>query len=566
MPERIASTRSTSASDKLDQVARIDGDAGQDDTRQPALKCRMAAAEFKQTSTTAIDPAISATQLDTDMKLATPIDCSQRQDGNLLHKVAALPGLAMLGMLLQVPCAELIAADENPRPNIIFIMADDLGYGDLGCYGQQRIQTPNIDRLAAEGLRFTDYYAGASVCAPSRCVLMTGLHTGHAFIRGNSKMNLRVGDVTVAEVLKQAGYTNGLFGKWGLGHERSGGLPIVQGFDEFYGFLDQHHAHNYFPSFLIRGRNREKLTNVVPDEGEYGQGVATERNEYAPDLIWAAALQFLDRAKNAPFFMYLAPTLPHANNEAGDAGMEILDYGRYAQEDWPAPQKGLAAMITRLDADVGLLMELLQQYGLDERTIVFFTSDNGPHKEGGNDPEFFDSNGPLRGRKRDLYEGGVRVPLIVRWPGKIAPGTVSNQVAYHGDLMMTLKDLSGAPRVPPELDSISYAPTLLGRPDEQFQHEWLYWEFYEKGFRQAVRFENWKGIRAEKDDATFELYDLSKDVGEEHNVAAGNPEIVAQIAEMMNGSHVTSPDWPRDPKKDRPVPQRPELNRKTDGK
>jgi arylsulfatase A-like enzyme len=367
-------------------------------------------------------------------------------------------------------------------------------------------------------------------------------------------MNLRPGDITVAEVLKKANYKTGAFGKWGLGHEKTGGMPTVQGFAEFYGFLDQHHAHNYFPSFLIRNLQRDSLTNVVPGEGDYGQGVASEKKEYAPDLIWAEALQFLERSKNDLFFLYLAVTLPHANNEAGEAGMEIPDYGQYANEDWPEPQKGLAAMITRLDTDVGLLMELLKQYGIDDRTIVFFTSDNGPHKEGGNDPEFFDSNGPLRGRKRDLYEGGIRVPLIVRWPGKIVPGTVSNHVAYHGDLMMTLAELTKAPRLPPELDSVSYVPTLLGKPDEQFTHEWLYWEFYEKGFKQAVRFENWKGIRADKDDATVELYDLSQDLGEEHNIAADHPEVVAQIIEQMNTSHVPSPDWPRDPTKDQPGP------------
>jgi arylsulfatase A-like enzyme len=470
----------------------------------------------------------------------------------LRHTIAARLCVTALAITCLSHCANGLTAEANPPPNIVFIMADDLGYGDLGCYGQQRIQTPNIDRLAAEGMKFTEYYAGSTVCAPSRCVLMTGLHTGHALIRGNSKMSIRPGDVTVAEVLKKANYKTAIFGKWGLGQERSAGMPTIQGFDEFYGFLDQHHAHNYFPSFLIRNTGRESLTNVVPGEGEYGQGVATEKNEYAPDLIWAEAMQFVERSKDDPFFLYLAVTLPHANNEAGQAGMEIPDYGRYANEDWPEPQKGLAAMITRLDTDVGLLMDLLKQYGIDDRTIVFFTSDNGPHKEGGNDPEFFDSNGPLRGRKRDLYEGGIRVPLIVRWPGKIAPGTVTNHVAYHGDLMLTLAELAKAPRVPPELDSISYVPTLLGKPDEQFTHDWLYWEFYEKGFKQAVRFENWKGIRADKDDATIELYDLSQDVGEDHNIAADHPEVVAQIIEQMNTFHVPSPDWPRDPAKDQP--------------
>jgi len=458
---------------------------------------------------------------------------------------------AMLTIACLGHCSQGLTANTDPPPNIVFIMADDLGYGDLGCYGQARIQTPNIDRLAAEGLKFTDYYAGACVCAPSRCVLMTGLHSGHAFIRGNSKMSLRIGDVTVAEVLQLAGYRTAMFGKWGLGQEKTGGLPTVQGFDEFYGFLDQHHAHNYFPTFLIRNQKRETLTNVVPGEGDYGQGVATEQNEYAPDLIWAEALQFVERSKDAPFFLYLPVTLPHANNEAREAGMEIPDYGRYAGQDWPAPQKGFAAMITRLDTDVGLLLELLKEHGLDERTIVFFTSDNGPHKEGGNDPEFFDSNGPLRGRKRDLYEGGIRLPLIVRWTGKIAPGTVTDHRAYHGDLMQTVAELAGGARVPTKLDSISYTPTLLGRPDAQLQHKSLYWEFYEKGFKQAVRFENWKGVRFDKDNARFELYDLSQDLTEEHDIAAQHPELVEQLAAIMDAAHVPSPDWPRDPAKDR---------------
>ncbi|MBL8848875.1 MAG: arylsulfatase [Planctomycetaceae bacterium] len=426
-------------------------------------------------------------------------------------------------------------------------MADDLGYGDLGCYGQTRIQTPNIDRLAAEGLKFTDYYAGSCVCAPSRYVLMTGIHTGHGYIRGNSKMSLRVGDATIAEVLKKAGYKTGAFGKWGLGQEKSGGVPTVQGFDVFYGFLDQHHAHNYFPAFLIRNARREPLTNVVPGEGDYGDGVATAKKEYAPDLIWAEALQFIERSKESPFFLYLPVTLPHANNQAGQAGMEIPDYGRYASEDWPEPQKGLAAMIGRLDADVGLLLELLAQHGIDERTIVFFTSDNGPHAEGGNDPDFFDSNGPLRGRKRDLYEGGIRVPLLVRWPGKIAPGTETSLLAYHGDILQTLADLAQAPRVPAGLDGTSLVPTLLPGEARQAIHNFLYWEFYEKGFKQAVRYGDWKGIRFEKDNAGVELYNLEQDLAEAHDVAADHADIVATIIGIMDAAHVPSPDWPQDP-------------------
>ena len=241
----------------------------------------------------------------------------------------------------------------SPRPNIIFIMVDDLGYGDLGCYGQREIQTPHIDGLAKNGMRFTQFYAGSTVCAPSRCCLMTGLHTGHCFIRGNGKDNLRPQDVVVAEIAKTAGYATGLFGKWGLGHEDSSGLPTRQGFDHFFGYLDQHHAHNYYPSFLVRNEERFPLTNVVPEEGDWGQGVATDKQQYSHDLITTAALEFVDNHRCQPFFLYLAYTIPHANNEARNLGMEVPDFGPYAQRDWPEPQKGHAAMITRMDADIG---------------------------------------------------------------------------------------------------------------------------------------------------------------------------------------------------------------------
>ena len=472
------------------------------------------------------------------------------------HRTAELASIrsrwaALLIVALTFSAHVAQAAEEELTrpPNIIFIMADDLGYGDLGCYGQSRIHTPNIDRLAAEGIKFTNYYAGSTVCAPSRYVLMTGLHLGHAYIRGNSKMSIRVGDITVAEVLKKAGYRCGMFGKWGLGQERTAGLPTQQGFDAFYGYLDQHHAHNYYPAFLIRNAQREPLKNVVPGKGAYGDGVAAEKNEYSHDLIWAEAMRFLEDAQDEPFFLYLPVTIPHANNEARSAGMEIPDYGRYASEDWPDAQKGLAAMITRLDNDVGLLLELLKQYGIDEQTVVFFTSDNGPHKEGGNDPDFFDSNGPLRGLKRDFYEGGIRVPMLVRWPGRIAPGTVTDHVAWHGDLMHTAAELSRAPRVPLGLDSISYVPTLLRQDDEQQQHEWLYWEFYEKGFKQAVRRGAWKAIRAEKNSEKLELYNLDDDLAEEHDVAAENQQVVEELAEIMDTAHVPSADWPIDPRK-----------------
>ena len=258
---------------------------------------------------------------------------------------------------------------------------------------------------------------------------MTGLHVGRAWIRGNRRQNLRPEDVTVAELLSEAGYATGCFGKWGLGHEGSEGVPTRQGFDAFFGYLDQAHAHNYYPSFLVRGTERVDLANVVPQEGPRGQGVATEKRQYSPDLIFEEALAFVRAQRSRPFFLYLPTTIPHANNEARRAGMEVPDWGEYASRDWPDPQKGLAAMIGRLDDQVGRLLALLAELDIDRRTIVMFTSDNGPHAEGGNDPQFQDSNGPLRGIKRDLYEGGIRVPLLVRWPGRIAAGQESPHLA-----------------------------------------------------------------------------------------------------------------------------------------
>ncbi|MCH7728708.1 MAG: sulfatase-like hydrolase/transferase, partial [Planctomycetes bacterium] len=257
-------------------------------------------------------------------------------------------------------------------------------------------------------------------------------HTGHAFIRGNGKDNLRPSDVTVAEVLKEAGYTTGMFGKWGLGHEGSTGLPTRQGFDEFYGYLDQHHAHNYYPQFLVRNEKRVPLRNVVPKPGQFGQGVATVKIDYSHDLITEEALAFIDHNKDRRFFLYVPWTIPHANNEARNKGMEVPDFGIYKDKEWPEAQKGHAAMITRMDADVGRILARLEKYGIDDNTIVMFTSDNGPHREGGNDPDFQDSNGKLRGIKRDLSEGGIRVPMIARWPGKVPAGTTTNFAGAFG--------------------------------------------------------------------------------------------------------------------------------------
>ena len=449
----------------------------------------------------------------------------------------------MLGGLLN-PTASVCAAESTqPKPNLIFILADDLGYGDLGCYGQERIKTPEIDRMAREGMRFTDFYAGSTVCAPSRCVLMTGYHTGHALIRGNARDPLRPDDVTLAEVLKSAGYRTGLTGKWGLGEEGTTGVPTRQGFDYFFGYLNQHHAHNYYPAYLFRGEERVPLRNVVPGSGEFGSGVATKKLDYSHDLVAEEALKFVEDNRDRPFFLYLALTTPHANNEAGKAGMEVPDYGDYAGTDWPEAQKGHAAMIGRMDKDVGRLLAKLKELKLDENTLVMFSSDNGPHREGGNDPDFNDSNGPLSGIKRSLTDGGIRVPLIARWPGRIKEGTTSDFVGCFQDIMPTFADLVGAgDEVPADIDGISFLPTLLGHPEQQKEHGYLYWAFYEGGGGQAVRFGRWKAVQ-QPYNSPVRLYDIEQDIGETKDLSSKHPELVQQATTMMNDAYTPSKTW-----------------------
>lgn len=434
------------------------------------------------------------------------------------------------------------AAAPDRKPNIVWIMADDLGYGDFGCYGQKLIATPNVDHLATEGTRFTQFYAGSAVCAPSRNVLMTGQHTGHVQIRGNAKVNLRPGDITVAQTLKAANYATGLIGKWGLGSEGSDGIPTRKGFDYFFGYIDQTHAHNYYPTFLVRNDQRVPLRNVVPNPGPYGQGVATTKLDYSADLIGADALKFIEDHKDGPFYLYFSPTLPHANDEARPNGSEIPDVGRYAKESWPAPEKGFAAMVTLFDKQVGDILAKLKELGLAENTIVFVTSDNGPHAEGGHDANFFNSNGPLRGIKRDLYEGGIREPLIVRWPGHVAAGAVSDQVGWFADFLPTADEIAGV-RPPDNLDGVSLLPAILGRAAEQKPHDHFYWEFYEGGSSQAVRLGDWKAVRLPMLTGKIQLFDLATDVGETHDVAAAHPEVVAKISALMEKDHVPSPLW-----------------------
>ncbi|MGN6547406.1 MAG: arylsulfatase [Aureliella sp.] len=456
-------------------------------------------------------------------------------------------------VIAALAAVDAFAADPK-QPNLIWIMADDLGYGELGCYGQKVIATPNLDQMAREGLRFTQFYAGATVCAPSRSVLMTGQHHGHTRVRGNAGSTnpkaqaLRPQDVTVAKVLQQAGYRTALVGKWGLGDvgAAESGLPRKQGFDEFFGYLNQHHAHNHFPDFLWRNEERVELPNVVTPVGVDGGGYATEAKVYADDLFADEAIKFVRENHSQPFFLYWCMVVPHANNERTRAlgnGAEVPDFGPYADKDWPEQDKGQAAMITRLDEYVGRMLATLKELNLDDNTLVIFTSDNGPHNESKHDLERFDPSGPFSGIKRALTDGGIRVPTIAWWPGKIEAGRESGHVGYFGDWMATAAELArtGMPR---DCDSISFVPTLLDEPAKQQQHDFLYWEFHEGGFKQAALYQGrWKGIRSGAPDAPIALYDLKSDVAEKNNVAAQHPELAQKIGDYLATARSDSPDW-----------------------
>lgn len=405
------------------------------------------------------------------------------------------------------------------HPNVIFILADDLGYGDLGCFGQKLIQTPNLDRLAAEGMRFTQSYAGSTVCAPSRCALLTGLHTGHCFVRGNKEIPpegqqpMPADTFTVAQLMKQAGYTTALIGKWGLGKPDSESVPNKMGFDYFYGYNCQMKAHEYYPEYLWR--NTEK--------------VMLNGNAYSHDLMATEALDFVKRNRQQPFFLYLAFTIPHTK-------LQVPDLGPYEKETWAPNLKKLAAMITRLDRDVGRLMALLKELKLDERTLVFFASDNGAAY---ND-SLFHHSGPLRGYKRDMYEGGLRSPSLARWPGVIKAGVVSEQVWTFWDFLPTMAALTGTP-APAGLDGISVLPTLL--EGKALEHPPLYFEFHERGFTQAARMGDWKAVRLGTRQP-LELYDLKADLGEQHDVAAEHPDVVKRFEAYLKSARTESPIWP----------------------
>lgn len=417
-------------------------------------------------------------------------------------------------MVRSLPAAEVAA----PKPNVIFILADDLGYGDLGCFGQKKIRTPNIDRLAAEGMRFTQSYAGTTVCAPSRCTLMTGLHTGHCYIRGNKEIKpegqepMPADTFTIGHLMKRAGYATGMIGKWGLGKPDSASTPDKMGFDYFFGYNCQMKAHEYYPEYLWRNNDKVMLDGKT----------------YSHDLMADDALDFVKKHKAEPFFLYIPFTIPHGK-------FQVPSQESYANEDWPAQWKNIAAMITRMDKDVGRLMALLKELKLDENTLVFFASDNGA----GYQPKFFQSSGPLRGMKRDMYEGGLRSPSIARWPAKIKPGVVSDQVWAFWDLMPTLAELTGQ-KPPPKMDGISLLPALLGKT---VQHPPLYFEFHERGFTQAARIGDWKAVRLGTK-KPIELYDMKTDVAEEHDVAAQHPDVVKRFDEFLKTARTDSELWP----------------------
>ena len=450
----------------------------------------------------------------------------------------------------------MLCVEAKSKTNLIFIMADDLGYGDLGCFGQKLIKTPRLDQMAKEGMKFKRFYSGSTVCAPSRSVLMTGQHMGHTHVRGNAggdmaRQSLRDIDLTVAEKMKEAGYATALIGKWGLGEVGQEGHPLKQGFDYFYGYLNQVHAHNFYPEYLWRNHKKHKLSNVVKpisDQARAGfiGGAATERNEYSHDLFTREAIGWIKKNKQKPFFLYLPLTIPHANNEGtrmfGD-GAEVPEYGIYEKEDWSNQDKGQAAMITRMDRDVGKILDLLRELEIEENTLVIFTSDNGPHNEAGHNPELFNPAGPLRGMKRTLTEGGIRVPTLAWWPKTIKRGSITEEPFYFGDLMATACEISGV-AIPKQNDSISFLPTLRNQGKKQESHKYLYWEFYERTFRQAVIMNEWKLIRSAMDNQRIELYDLDTDIHEDKNLASAKPAIVQKMIHYMEEAHKPHPNWP----------------------
>jgi arylsulfatase A-like enzyme len=420
------------------------------------------------------------------------------------------------------------------KPNLIYIMVDDLGYGDLSSFGQKMFTTPNIDRLAKEGRTFTDYHSGNTVCRPSRLALWTGIDPSHAPITGNAPYAMQNSDLTVAELLRKAGYTTGGVGKWAMFNGKEG-HPNDHGFDFWMGYLNQSNAHNFYPPHLWRNREQVSLEGNLagPTHDPYRGRIANGRQTYSHDVMTEEALVFIREDSSNPFLLHVHWTIPHANNEGGRVwqdGMEVPSYGEFEDRDWPNPEKGFAAMITHMDRDVGRIMDLLKEEGIDENTMVIFTSDNGPHHEGNHDHAFFDSNGPLKGYKRDLYEGGIRVPMIARWPAKIEKGSQSAFPSAFWDWLPTACELAGV-EVPNHVDGTSLLPALMGKPEKRLSP--LIWKYKEsRGEKIAIRLGKWKAIQNALD-ADWELYDLSTDIGEANNLASGNPDLLAGLIKLL---------------------------------
>ncbi|MFH6768606.1 arylsulfatase [Gaetbulibacter aquiaggeris] len=465
--------------------------------------------------------------------------------------------IILIAAIISTACSENKKDISNQinKPNIIYILADDLGYGDLSCYGQTKFSTPHIDALAKEGLLFTQHYAGSSVCAPSRSTLLTGLHTGHTPIRGNKEVRpegqwpLPDSTHTLAELLKDEGYVTGAFGKWGLGYPNSEGDPLNQGFDTFYGYNCQRLAHNYYPYHLWDNDKKVIL------DGNSG----TNKEQYAPELIHNKAMQFIDKNKDRPFFLYYPSIIPHAelfapndymNRFLGkfnpekkfkgvDEGENYKNGGYGSQENGHA---AFAALISLLDDQVGELVAKIKELGLEGNTIFIFTSDNGPHKEAGADPKYFNSNGNLRGFKRDLYEGGIRVPMIVKWKGKVKEGTTTDHISAFWDVFPSFAELIGA-NLKNNTDGVSFLPILLGEPDKQKTQEYLYWEFNENNAPvQAIRKGDWKAVKFL--DKPLQLYNLSTDLKEEHDVSEENSKIKNDMLHILKNAREDSPDFP----------------------
>lgn len=469
-----------------------------------------------------------------------------------------LVGILGLGVVLGslTGCGTDNQQEEVTSPNIIFIMADDMGYNEPGCYGQEIIKTPSIDRIATEGIRFTQHYSGSPVCAPSRCVLLTGKHTGNSYVRNNFEVKggdgfwgqkpLSDSTITIAELLKSKGYATAAIGKWGLGKTGSEGDPNRQGFDLFFGFNCQRHAHNHYPRFLIRNQDTVWLE---------GNNRELTGEQYSQDLFVEEALKFINSNKNKPFFLYLPFAVPHLAIQVPEESLEeykgIIPEGDYVHKRYlkhPFPRAGYAAMITHMDKGIGQIMALLEELNIEDNTLIIFTSDNGPTYDriGGSDSEFFKSAGVFRGLKGSVYEGGIRVPFVARWPGKIKPGTTNDLVCAFQDILPTLSEVAGvSDKIPDDINGISFAPTLLGK-DKQEEHEYLYMEFAAYGGQQMVRMGDWKGVRQNmfKDSLQIELYNIAEDIGEQNDVSEQHPEIVEQIRKIMKEARIPSKEFP----------------------